>query len=77
MNNIEIGRYGADEAKDLRTGKGFSGWISGEDNDGRGWILWLDEYGRPSCFFGRRDLDGIVHGPMVRLAPGAEEVCPA
>lgn len=75
MNNIEIGRYGTDEAKDLTTGKGFSGWISGENNDGRGWILWLDETGQPACFFGNREPDGIVHGPMVRLTAGVEEVC--
>lgn len=78
MRNIEIGRYGADEAKDLTTGMGFSGWISGEDNDGRGWILWLDETGRPCVYFGNREPSGAVLEPRVHLVePAAEQVCAA
>jgi len=75
MQNVNIDRYPADHAKNPETGKGFSGSISGTDDTGNGWIMWLDEAGRPSCFFGRRDPDGIVHGPMVRLEPGAEQIC--
>lgn len=67
MGNIEIGRYGADEAKDLRTGKGFSGWISGEDDDGRGWIFFLDETGRPIVYFGSREYSGGVLEPRIHL----------
>lgn len=71
MRNIEIGRYGASEAKDLTTGRGFSGWISGEDNDGRGWIFWLDENGRPVVFFGNREPSGAVLEPRVHLVAPA------
>ena len=76
MRNIEIGRYGAAEAKDLTTGRGFSGWISGEDDTGRGWILWCDESGRPVVFFGNREPSGAVVEPRVHLVdPPAGQVC--
>lgn len=75
MRNIEIGRYGADEAKDLTTGKGFSGWIAGEDNDGKGWILFCDENGRPIVYFGSREWTGAVLEPRIHLVdPPAEQV---
>lgn len=67
MRNIQIGRYGACEAKELTTGKGFAGWISGEDETGRGWIMWLDEVGRPVVFFGNRASSGSVLEPCVHL----------
>lgn len=78
MHNIEIGRYGAEHAKNLLTGKGFSGWISGEDNAGNGWTLWLDETGRPVVYFGNREPSGAVLEPRVHLVePRAEQVCGA
>jgi hypothetical protein len=73
MGNITIGRYGADEAKNLETGRGFSGWISGEDEAGKGWIFWLDETGRPIVYFGDREPSGAVLEPRVHLVePPAE-----
>lgn len=78
MRNIEIGRYGAAEAKDLRTGKGFTGWISGEDNEGTGWIMWLDENGRPVVYFGNRGPSGTVsNDSLVHLVDPAPAECGA
>lgn len=79
MRNIEIGRYGADEAKDLRTGRGFSGWISGEDNDGHGWIMWMDENGRPCVYFGNREPSGaVIDGSRIHLTePPTAHLCSA
>ena len=76
MQNITISRYPAEHAKNLETGKGFSGDISGEDDNGRRWIMWLDETGRPIVFFGNREADGAVLEPRVHLVePPAEQVC--
>lgn len=69
MSNITIGRYGADEAKDLETGHGFSAWIEGADDHDQRWILWLDETGRPCTYFGEREPDGACIGEPVQLAP--------
>ena len=76
MQNITIERYPAEHAKDLVTGKGFGGHISGTDDTGRGWIMWLDENGRPIVYFGNREPSGAVLEPRVFLTePAAEQVC--
>jgi hypothetical protein len=69
MSNITIGRYGKDEAKNLEAGRGFSAWIEGTDDDGAGWIFWLDEKGRPVVYYGQREESGAVKGLPVTLAP--------
>lgn len=68
MSNITIGRYGPTEAKDLAAGKGFSAWIEGHDDDGNGWIFWLDEKGRPNQYYGSREESGAVTGNPVLLS---------
>jgi hypothetical protein len=76
MSNITIGRYGADEAKNSITGRGFSAWIEGVDDAGEGWVLWLDENGRPIVYFGHREKSGAVLEPRIHLVdPPAEQVC--
>jgi len=76
MSNITIGRYDADEAKSLETGRGFSAWIEGTDDNGAGWVFWLDETGRPIVYFGSREASGAVLEPRVHLVePPAEQVC--
>lgn len=78
MQNITIERYPAEMAKDLVNGRGFSGCISGIDDAGKGWILWLDETGRPIVYFGNREESGAVLEPRVHLVePAAEQVCAA
>lgn len=67
MSNITVGRYGPDEAKDLMTGKGYSAWISGEDDNGAGWIFWLDESVRPAVYFPNREPSGAVIEPQIPL----------
>jgi hypothetical protein len=76
MQNITIDRYPADHAKNLETGKGFAGHIAGTDDNGRHWIMWLDETGRPVVFFGNREASGAVLEPRVDLVESAaEQVC--
>ncbi len=67
MQNITIERYPDDHAKDVETGKGFAGAISGQDDTGRGWILWLDGTGRPCVYYGDREPSGAVLGDPVDL----------
>lgn len=67
MSNITIGRYGPNEAKNLETGHGFSAWIEGCDDNGAGWIFWLDETGRPAVYFPNRAESGAVLGPQIEL----------
>lgn len=68
MSNVTIGRYAPDEAKNNLTGKGFSAWIEGVDDDGRGWVFWLNERGRPCVYYGDREEGGAVLGDPVMLA---------
>lgn len=69
MSNITIGRYAPDEAKNLKTGHGFSAWIEGVDDAGEGWILWLDETGRPCTYYDRRSPSGACDGEPLHLLP--------
>lgn len=81
MQNITIERYGEDEAKNLETGKGFSACIYGQDDNGAGWIFWLDETGRPTEYYPNREESGAVLEPRIHLtgppAEGATERCAA
>jgi hypothetical protein len=71
MQNITIERYGADEAKDLTTGNGFSACIYGQDDTGEGWIFWLNETGRPCVYFPNREPGGAVLEPRIPLLADA------
>jgi hypothetical protein len=63
MQNVHIDRYPADHAKNPDTGKGFAGHISGTDDTGNRWIMWLDEKGTPVVFFAHWDENDDVHEP--------------
>jgi hypothetical protein len=67
MQNITIERYADWEAKNSETGRGFSACIYGQDDAGQGWILWLDETGRPCVYYGDREADGAVTGGQIDL----------
>lgn len=71
MSNITISRYAPDEAKDLRTGKGFSAYVEGAADTGERWILWLDDLGRPAVYYANREPSGAVLGEPVVLVPGS------
>lgn len=72
MQNITIERYADDEAKDLTTGKGFSACIYGSDDNGAGWIFWLDETGRPAVYFPNREPSGAILDPQIELTPATD-----
>lgn len=72
MSNITIGRY--DTASQISpegvetplTGT-WSGWVEGEDRDGKSWIFYLDGAGRPSLYWPERGESGAVVGEPVKL----------
>lgn len=47
---------------------GCAGQIEGETDDGRRWILFMDEHGAPKVFWPKRDDDGGVVGDGINLA---------
>ncbi|ABE67900.1 hypothetical protein PLEIONE_190 [Mycobacterium phage Pleione] len=82
MKRVTIGRYNTMAPEDLpvahivaaqRGGSlkditdSYTGYIEGETDDGRSWILFLDENGAPEIFWAKRGKDGEVFGPPVDL----------
>ena len=61
MKRITIERY--KNASEM----GSAGLIEGETDDGRRWILFLDESGAPKVFWPERDEDGGVVGDGIQL----------
>ena len=47
---------------------GCAGQIEGETDDGRRWILFMDEHGAPEVFWPKRAEDGAVVGRSVDLS---------
>jgi hypothetical protein len=66
MKRITIERYNR-EAHNTPNGWSYSGLISGETNDGRRWIMWLDEDGAPAVYWPERESDGAVVGEPITL----------
>jgi hypothetical protein len=56
MQNVHIDRYPADHSS-------FAGHISGTNDTGKRWIMWLDGDGTPVVFFSHWDEDDMVHDP--------------
>lgn len=46
---------------------GYAGTISGETDDGRKWVMFLDANGAPDVFWPERDDDGTVRGQGIDL----------
>lgn len=66
MSNITIGRY--DNPPPIGPdGGAWSGWIEGEDSDGKSWILYLNGAGRPALYWPTREESGAVEGEPVAL----------
>ncbi|OBS02502.1 hypothetical protein A9W98_14520 [Mycobacterium gordonae] len=62
MRRITIERYS--DPEDL----GYAGLVEGTRDDGTTWIMWLDESGNPTLYWGSREDDGTVVGEPVPLA---------
>ncbi|WP_065286786.1 hypothetical protein [Mycolicibacter kumamotonensis] len=65
MKRISIERY----KNPAETGS--AGLIEGETDDGRRWIMFLDEQGAPQLFWPERGEDGAVVGAGMSLTPDA------
>lgn len=77
MKRITIGRYTKPdldveaippnvvrEDGDYDITEHFSGWIEGETDDGKSWIMWIDAQGHPKVFWPERDEHGAVVGDV-------------
>lgn len=64
MRSIRIERYAYPGIA------GYAGLIEAVDDRNRGWILYLDDVGRPAVYFAERDPDtGAVIGEAIPLQP--------
>lgn len=61
MRRISIERYANPDQL------GFAGLVEGVRDDGSTWIMWLDEQGNPTLFWGKRDEGGGVIGDPIDL----------
>jgi hypothetical protein len=60
MRQILTGRYDSVD--------GYAGWVEGVRDDGSKWIMYIDENGSPTEFYGERDESGAIVGEPIDLA---------